>query len=293
MPDRFFGEIPQAPQATTWPTRQALSEAGIHRPTMGGISGTKVDGADSIVVSGGYEDDQDLGDEIIYTGAGGNDPGTGKQIAHQELDQPGNAGLVTSQLEGLPVRVIRGAKGDRAWSPTSGYRYDGLYRVTDHWSEVGRSGWRIWRFRLVRLEPQEAAPYIPTINLPAGNPNPTTTTGITTRVVRSTEVSRAVKALYDDYCQVCDVRLEVPGGSVSEGAHIRALGKLHNGPDVPENVLCLCPNHHTLFDQGGIYLTDDFKVMDHEGQVIGPLHRHGKHKIDVEHLRSHRARWRY
>ena len=113
MPDRFFGEIPQAPQATTWPTRQALSEAGIHRPTMGGISGTKVAGADSIVVSGGYEDDQDLGDEIIYTGAGGNDPGTGKQIAHQELDQFGNAGLVTSQLEGLPVRVIRDRRSRR------------------------------------------------------------------------------------------------------------------------------------------------------------------------------------
>ena len=35
---------------------------------MGGIGGTKAEGADSIVVNGGYEDDEDYGDEIIYTG---------------------------------------------------------------------------------------------------------------------------------------------------------------------------------------------------------------------------------
>jgi putative restriction endonuclease len=68
----------------------------------------------------------------LYTGAGGNDPVTGKQIADQTLYQPGNAGLVTSQNRGLPVRVVRGAKGDPAYSPASGYRYDGLYRVADH-----------------------------------------------------------------------------------------------------------------------------------------------------------------
>jgi putative restriction endonuclease len=37
---------------------------------MSGISGTRAEGADSIVVSGGYEDDEDFDDELIYTGAG-------------------------------------------------------------------------------------------------------------------------------------------------------------------------------------------------------------------------------
>jgi integrase len=41
---------------------------------MAGISGGEREGADSIVVSGGYEDDEDYGDVIVYTGAGGNDP---------------------------------------------------------------------------------------------------------------------------------------------------------------------------------------------------------------------------
>ena len=61
------------------------------------------------MVSGGYVDDQDLGDVIIYTGAGGNDPNTGRQVADQSIDHPNNAGLVTSELSGLPVRVTRGA----------------------------------------------------------------------------------------------------------------------------------------------------------------------------------------
>jgi hypothetical protein len=69
------------------------------------------------VVSGGYIDDEDFGDELIYTGHGGNDPATKQQIADQELDAPGNAGLARSQLDGLPVRVIRGASGDPAYSP--------------------------------------------------------------------------------------------------------------------------------------------------------------------------------
>jgi putative restriction endonuclease len=56
-------------------------KAGVHRPPVGGISGTSAQGANSIVVSGGYEDDLDLGDELIYTGAVGNDPETGAQVA--------------------------------------------------------------------------------------------------------------------------------------------------------------------------------------------------------------------
>ena len=129
---RQFGEIPGSPIGTMWSLRPEVSKAGVHRPPMGGISGTGAEGSDSIVVNGGYEDDEDHGDEIIYTGAGGNDPATKTQIANQELSQSGNAGLVTSQLEGLPVRVVRGKNGDPRFSPQSGFRYEGLLRVDEH-----------------------------------------------------------------------------------------------------------------------------------------------------------------
>ncbi|MGO9353608.1 MAG: YDG/SRA domain-containing protein [Mycobacterium sp.] len=57
-----------------------------------------------------YVDDQNYGDVIIYTGQGGRDPNTGRQIADQQLTR-GNLGLARSHLDGLPVRVIRGYEG--------------------------------------------------------------------------------------------------------------------------------------------------------------------------------------
>src|SRR5215207_9194293 len=41
-----------------------------------GIFGSSTQGADSIVLSGGYKDDEDHGDIIVYSGYGGRDPAT-------------------------------------------------------------------------------------------------------------------------------------------------------------------------------------------------------------------------
>jgi len=103
-----------------------------------------------VVLAGGYEDTQDFGHEILYTGHGGRDVETGRQIGHQVLTR-GNLALVTNNLLGLPVRVVRGARHPSPYAPSLGYRYDGLYVVSDYWRERGRSGFRIWRFRLVKL----------------------------------------------------------------------------------------------------------------------------------------------
>lgn len=50
-----------------------MSEVGVHRPHIAGIHGRETDCAYSIVLSGGYEDDIDNGDEFMYTGSGGRD----------------------------------------------------------------------------------------------------------------------------------------------------------------------------------------------------------------------------
>ena len=289
--ERFFGEVPGVPIGTWFEDRAAARAAGAHLPLMQGISGTGADGADSIVVNGGYEDDLDLGDEIHYTGAGGNDPNLRKQIADQTLTQPGNAGLVTGELAGRPVRVVRGFRGDPAHSPATGYRYDGLYRVADHWSKVGLSGFLIWHFKLLRLTGDEAVDFVPVENLPAGDAEPGVKSGIVTRVIRSTKVSESVKKLYEGRCQICGVRLEVPGGLVAEGAHIRALGSPHKGPDVPSNVLCLCPNDHSRFDRGGLWIDDDLAVHDQEGAVVAQLTVKPGHQVALEYLQFHRAIW--
>jgi SAD/SRA domain len=54
--------------------------AAVHRALQAGIVGTGERGAESIVVSGGYEDDEDHGSMVIYTGRGGQHEDTKKQI---------------------------------------------------------------------------------------------------------------------------------------------------------------------------------------------------------------------
>ena len=63
----------------------------------------------SIVLSGGYVDDEDLGDEIIYTGEGGRDSNTGLQVGDQTLTK-GNKFLEENYRLGNPIRVIRGSQ---------------------------------------------------------------------------------------------------------------------------------------------------------------------------------------
>src|SRR5438128_2484993 len=111
------------PIGSTFRTRAELSKSGIHRPTQAGIGGSSVTGAESIVLAGGYEDDEDLGDTIVYTGEGGRDSSSGKQIGDQKLER-GNLALRVSMMFGQPIRVVRHEK-------TAGYRYDGLFRIED------------------------------------------------------------------------------------------------------------------------------------------------------------------
>ena len=69
------------------------------------IYGTE--GAESVVVSGGYPDDQDSGDEIIYTGQGGRDT-SGKHVKDQELElERGNLALAKSKLKVFLCESLR------------------------------------------------------------------------------------------------------------------------------------------------------------------------------------------
>ncbi|MER6036521.1 YDG/SRA domain-containing protein [Streptomyces sp. NPDC001835] len=297
----MIGDVPNIEAGQEFSTRRQAHEAGVHRPLQAGICGTKRTGAESIVVSGGYKDDEDYGDVIVYTGHGGQD-GTGNQVSDQSLADSGNAALVTSYLEGLPVRVLRGYQGGAPYAPATGYRYDGLYRVTSYGSKLGIDGFLIWQFRLEAYEDtptlqaaqQPELPNTPAQSEPAagaGNETPERITSTVQRIVRSSAVKRQVKVWHDNRCQICHLRIDVPGGSYSEGAHIRALGSPHNGPDTTGNVLCLCPNCHVMFDAGAIVIEDDLTVIRGD-QPAGTLRTDGRHTIDLECVRSHRKRWR-
>ena len=100
----------------------------------------------SIILSGGYQDDEDLGDVIIYTGEGGRDPNTRRQIADQTFTN-GNLALAANHLNGIPIRVHPGRKHAPDMPQGFRYRYDGLYRVASYWQQIGSDGFKIWRFR--------------------------------------------------------------------------------------------------------------------------------------------------
>ena len=286
---RFFGEIPGYPPGAVFPERLAVSAAGVHRPTQAGISGIAKDGADSIVVSGGYEDDQDFGDEIIYTGHGGRDK-NGKQIADQEM-LSGNLALAVSELEGLPVRVIRGVDRKSPFAPLTGYRYDGLFRVESHWHEKGKSGFKMWRFRLVKIV-ADTVQLIPSellgkSALTGGNGIPERRGYTACKIVRDAELARNLKKHYNHACQVCGTRIVTADGPYAEAAHIRPLGAPHNGPDTVDNLLCLCPNHHVMFDKGVFSIAGDYTLVG----MVGSLTVLPGHNVGPAHMSYHREHY--
>ncbi|WP_285163956.1 YDG/SRA domain-containing protein [Shewanella goraebulensis] len=282
----IFGEVEGIAEGDWFPGRREMMPSSFHRNWGAGIDGNGNEGVAAVVLSGGYEDDEDHDDYIIYTGAGGNDPNTGKQIEHQSWKNRGNAGLLISMDQSLPVRVIRGHKHLSDLSPNSGYTYAGLYTVVDAWEEQGKSGLKICRFRLVycggnpkRLTPED-------IELDYEKKEVRRKEGTILRIIRDTKISNNLKKLYAFKCQVCLIAIPTKVGFYAEGAHVKPIGKPHNGDDCTDNLLCLCPNHHVMFDRGSFSIDDDFNLL---GGLSGRLTVHAEHKIKLVNLKYHRS----
>ena len=164
-----------------------------------------------------------------------------------------------------------------------------MYRVTDHWLKTGVHGFKIVQFRLERIEDQ---PEVPVDQLDLDGQPVALRTTVVQRQVRSSTAVEKIKSMHENRCQICGELLAVNGGVYAEGAHIRALVRPHLGPDNPDNILCLCPNHHTRFDYGGIYLSERLDIVDAvTGDRIGPLRTHPEHHINLGHVAYHRSLW--
>ena len=288
MPTRFFGTPDGVKVGDLFIDRQELHDRHVHAPLQAGISGTKADGADSIVVSGGYRDDDDRGDYIIYTGHGGNDPNTRRQVADQSPSAPGNAGLITSMVEGLPVRVVRGRQPGSKYAPPVGYQYAGLFLVTDAWTKEGQDQFQVIQFKLERIPEQaelvtRATPEI----------DPAYAISTVSRRIRDTALSREVKSMYEHACQICGTVIPGTGDRLySEGAHVKPLGRPHLGADALSNLLCLCPNHHTELDIGGMVILDDFTIaLTSDMKPFAELQFRGSHRLLESNAKYQREMW--
>uniref|UniRef100_A0A8C8GDV9 E3 ubiquitin-protein ligase UHRF n=1 Tax=Oncorhynchus tshawytscha TaxID=74940 RepID=A0A8C8GDV9_ONCTS len=180
VPSNHYGPVPGVPVGTTWKFRVQVSEAGVHRPHVGGIHGRSNDGSYSLVLAGGFEDEVDRGDEFTYTGSGGRDLSGNKRIGEHSFDQTlthYNRALALNcdapindkdgaesrnWRAGKPVRVVRSSKGRRIskYAPEEGNRYDGIYKVVKYWPEIGKCGFLVWRY-LLRRDDLEPAPWTP------------------------------------------------------------------------------------------------------------------------------------
>lgn len=281
----MFGHIEGISVGHIFIDRKEVAKAGIHRPLMSGIWGAQ-EGAYSIVLSGGYEDDVDDLNYILYTGQGGQDSPGGKQIADQEFTK-GNKGLQLSCQYDLPVRVIRGHQIKNG--PVAGYRYDGLYRVVNFQRSIGKSGFYICRFHLISDDSIDDLEVSLKKSLKPTYESPSRVTTTTNRLQRNVKVSEKVKQIYNHRCQVCDIFLPSPSGPISIGAHIQGLGRPHNGPDIIENMLCLCPNHHDQFDNYAYYIDPvNLEIIGLDDLKGKKINIDKRHKVKAEFLEYHK-----
>ncbi|KAI9106904.1 hypothetical protein K1719_022432 [Acacia pycnantha] len=146
-----------------WADRFECRQWGAHFPHISGIAGQSKRGAQSVVLSGGYIDDEDHGEWFIYTGSGGRDlKGNKRTSKEQSFDQTfvkSNLALKVSCLKGYPVRVLRSHKDKQSpYAPREGIRYDGIYRIEKCWAKQGVQGFKVCRYLFVRCE-NEPAPW--------------------------------------------------------------------------------------------------------------------------------------
>lgn len=78
---------------------------------------------------------------------------------------------------------------------------------------------------------------------------------------RDNKTTTYLKILRNFKCQICGIKIQKKdGGFYIEAAHI--MRKSEHGPETPENIIILCPNHHKEFDYG------DRKIIEHSKTLV-------------------------
>lgn len=93
-----------------------------------------------------------------------------------------------------------------------------------------------------------------------------------------------IKDFYSNTCQICGQKIDLGDTFYSEVHHIKPL--YLGGPDVLENMIVVCPNHHVLLDKGGISIDLNSNVVEYlnlKRQNIMLL----KHNISNEYIEFH------
>lgn len=128
-----------------WPLRLAMLRDGAHGSAEGGIAGNEYLGAVSCVIGGGASreidhdyPDVDMGDRVLYCSTV---HGNGLMTKHTKL-------MLRAYHNSNPVRLFRGAKLRSKYAPSTGIRYDGLYKIQS-FEELDKKT-KLYRFTMQR-----------------------------------------------------------------------------------------------------------------------------------------------
>ena len=104
------------------------------------------------------------------------------------------------------------------------------------------------------------------------------------RVIRDTKITSELKRKYDYKCQICGERIIIYEGKKKrfycEAHHLKPLAQIHDGPDIKENIIILCPNHHIEFDYGVIAINpSDLQTIIHKQTD----NQYNGRKIEIKH----------
>ena len=102
-----------------------------------------------------------------------------------------------------------------------------------------------------------------------------------------------VLSIHNYKCQFCKNKYEYINTSLervgyAEGAHIKAKNPTIGGEDKLDNLLCLCPTCHKLFDLGALWMDDELTVRDIDGGIVYQLTEIDEHPINIQNIRFHR-----
>ena len=202
----------------------------------------------------GYKDEFRDDGTLIYTGEG--------QVGDMTYDR-GNKVLGEHQKEGRELHVFRKEESELV-TYLGQYIHGKSFRETLPDREGNdREGIRF------KLNPIDEVEVDSPVALPEGNSAPERTRSVGKRVQRDEKLVQEIKWLYNDTCQLCgDRRLQGDDIGYSYVHHIKPLAKQHGGPDVPENIIVLCPNHHDDFDNGMLTVDPDTLEITHAYEAI-------------------------
>ncbi len=111
------------------------------------------------------------------------------------------------------------------------------------------------------------------------------------RRIRDTGKSKLLKKIYGNKCQICSYSFpEYAEPGYSEIHHVWPMAD--NGDDDFDNMLVLCPNHHTEFDFRIIRFNpkNPDKIEDLKGNHLGTIFFKDKHNLDTKNIKFHNSK---